>query len=97
MPGSWAPLPRHVLQQCDYSFRATFHTEKGAWHFTGHTRHFGGRERLASERLTEFNNSSANDPRLWTFLDAFNLNAYLVFGSEESLMETMALREFDLK
>ena len=30
-------------------------------------------------------------------LDEFNLNAYSLFGSEESLMETLAYREISLK
>jgi len=30
-------------------------------------------------------------------LDEFNLNAYSLFGSEESLMETLAYREIDAK
>ena len=32
-----------------------------------------------------------------SLLDAFNLNAFSLFGSDESLMETPAFREIDLK
>jgi len=31
------------------------------------------------------------------FLDKFNLNAFSLFDSEESLIETLAFREIDLK
>jgi len=30
-------------------------------------------------------------------LDSYNLNAFSLFGSEESLMETLAARELDLR
>jgi len=51
--------------------------------------------KLFSERLVKFNIPSTERVKVLKFLDAFNLNAYSLFGSEESLMETIAIREFD--
>jgi hypothetical protein len=89
---------RHSLQQCDYSFRATFHTESAQWDFTPHEEGFtGGSGNFTSELLVKFNLTSTERVTVLKFLDAFNLNAYSLFGSEESLMETIAFREFELK
>jgi len=88
---------RHLLQQCDYSFRATFHTDYSEWRFTPHEEAFVGKGGLTSERLTKFNIPSTERAKVLSFLDEFNLNAYSLFGSEESLMATIAIREFDLK
>jgi hypothetical protein len=35
--------------------------------------------------------------KVLSLLDRFNVNAYSLFGSDESLMETLAVREVDLK
>ncbi len=56
-----------------------------------------------------FANQKANQDLLWKYnipisernkvlkkLDAFNLNLFSVFGSDESLMATMATRQFHL-
>jgi hypothetical protein len=88
---------RHSLQQCDYSFRATVHSAKKRWHFDPHEEAFIVDSKVFSERLVKFNLPSTERVKVLKFLDAFNLNAYSLFGSEESLMETIAIREFDLK
>jgi hypothetical protein len=88
--------PRHVLQQCDYSMRATFQTDKPAhWAFTPHEGAFDG-VGLSGERLVRFNIPSTERLKVLKYLDDFNLNAYSLFGSEDSLMHTMAIRELDL-
>ena len=72
--------------------------EEEAWRFTPHEKSFtSDASRLASERLVKFNLPSTERVKVLKFLDAFNLNAYSLFGSEESLMETIAVREFYLK
>jgi hypothetical protein len=87
---------RHSLQQCDYSFRATYHTKQKQWQFTAHEEAFAG-DGIDAEHLIKFDLPSTERVKVLKFLDAFNLNAYSLFGSEESLMETIALREFDFK
>ena len=58
-----------------------------------------GRRLSPQERGTEIEKS---DDEFSTIvqcrgLDEFNLNAYSLFGSENSLMDTMAIRELDLR
>ena len=43
-----------------------------------------------------FNIPSTERKKVLRFLDEFNLNAYSLFGSEESLMNMLAVRAFDL-
>ncbi len=41
--------------------------------------------------------SSDRTAKVQKMLDSYNLNAFSLFGSEESLMETMALRELHFR
>lgn len=43
--------------------------------------------------LWDFNLPATERLKVLSLLDRFNLNAFSLFGSEESLMETMAFRE----
>jgi hypothetical protein len=48
--------------------------------------------------LWKFNIPSTERLKVLRLLnDDYNINAFSLFGSEESLMETMALRELDLR
>jgi hypothetical protein len=47
--------------------------------------------------LWKFNIPTSERLKVLKFLDAHNLNAFSLFGSEESLMETMALRELEFR
>lgn len=47
-------------------------------------------------RLWKFNLPSKERFKVLGQLDDMNLNAYSLFGSEESLMDTIALREMEL-
>lgn len=83
---------RHFLQQSDYTMCGIF---KKKWHFAKHE--------------DVFVNGNPNQHVLWRFnipwipwterlkvlklLDSYSLNAFSLFGSEESLMETLAFRE----
>jgi hypothetical protein len=87
---------RHALQQCDYSLRTVFDTEKGKWSFAPHEEGFLGTG-LAAERLLKFNIPSTERLKVLKFLDSVNLNAYSLFGTEDSLMETLALRELECR
>jgi len=55
------------------------------------------RDDRIQDRLWKFNLPSTERLRVLKVLDEYNLNAISLFGSEESLMETMALRELDYR
>jgi hypothetical protein len=80
---------RHFLQQSQYTMCTQF--VDGNWRYASHE--------------TAFANNSDEQDLLWKitfpakdrmqalrYLDKFNLNAYSLLGSEESLMHTMAMR-----
>jgi hypothetical protein len=86
---------RHFRQRSSYTFCTKFKLETGA-EFSSHQSVFGlkipDQDLLwkivlpAKERL-----------KVLTHLDKYNLNAFSLFDSEESLMEMLAFREMDLK
>ena len=47
--------------------------------------------------LWKFTIPACEKLKVLELLDEYNLNAYSLFGSEESLMETMALKEVHFK
>ena len=96
--GHYVPTHRrHVLQQCDYTVCATFGTTEMKWRFTPQDEVLASAEGNPPEHLWKFNIPSTERLKVLKYLDNFNLNAYSLFGSEESLMETMAIRELDLR
>jgi len=84
---------RHFLQQCEYTSCLAF---KGPVRFVPHEEVFAQTKR-SQDLLWKFNIPSRERLRVLKFLDAHNLNAFSLFGSEESLMETMALRELEFR
>ena len=46
--------------------------------------------------MWKFNIPSSERPKVLRFLEEFNLNAYSLYGSEDSLMQTLTTRELDL-
>jgi len=83
---------RHVLQQCQYS---------ACYRFTDE-------ERVIADHEEVFARGHPQQDLLWKFtlpaseripalrkLDAYNLNAFSLFQSDDSLLETMALRSID--
>jgi len=81
---------RHVLQQSDYTACLSFHDE---WRFEKYDSVFeqGHRQQAFCWKFTI---PSTERPRVLALLDEHNLNAFSLFGSEESLMETLSIREF---
>ncbi len=81
---------RHFLQQCEYSIC----TEKkgDGWYYACHEDVFARGEE-EQDLLWKFNLPSDERRKVLQALDRYNLNAYSLFGSEESLMETVAHRE----
>ena len=86
---------RHFLQQCEYTICLSCDSNSG-WDFA-HEEVFAGDDypprSFAQDVLWKIKIPSTERLKVLKLLDAHNLNAYSLFGSEESLMETMALRE----
>jgi FRG domain-containing protein len=81
---------RHFLQQSEYTVCTRFGNE---WEFASHQSVFdlGNRHQ---DLLTRFDIPMSEREKVLRRLDAYNLNASSLFGSEESLMETLAMRKF---
>jgi FRG domain len=84
---------RHFLQQCEYTSCLMF---KSPVRFVQHQEVFA-RVKRSQDFLWKFNIPSSERIKVLKLLDAHNLNAFSLFGSEESLMETMALRELEFR
>jgi FRG domain len=81
---------RHVLQQSQYTACLSFHDE---WRFENHDSAFeDGPNQQAF--CWKFNIPITERPKVLALLDEYNLNAFSLFGSEESLMVALAGREF---
>lgn len=68
-----------------------FHDE---WHFDKHEDVFA-RPTPDQDVLWRFNVPGTERTKVLRLLESHNLNAFSLFGSEESLMETLALRELE--
>jgi hypothetical protein len=82
---------RHFLQQSDYTMCATFSDE---WRFVSHDE---ATVRDDQDVLWKFNLPWSERIKVLKILDEYNLNAFSLFESEESLMETLAVREMEFK
>jgi hypothetical protein len=83
---------RHVLQQSEYTI--CFKWSNNQWSYACHEDVFKGDSE--QDVLWKFNIPSKERLKVLRVLDRFNLNAFSLFGSEESLMDTVALRFFHL-
>jgi len=83
---------RHVLQQSDYTLCFNFDDE---CRFERYDKVFdeGHRQQGICRKFTI---PASERKKVLKLLDEFNVNAFSLFGSEESLMETLSLREFSL-
>ena len=81
---------RHVLQQSEYTICLSFHEE---WRFESYDSLFedGPRQQAFCWKFTI---PVTERPKVLALLDEYNLNAFSLFGSEESLMTALASREF---
>lgn len=82
---------RHFRQQSDYTICAAFYENLGGWRFHRHDPVFGSRGR--QDYLWKFDISSTERIPILKSLDEHNLNAFSLFDSQETLLETMWLRE----
>jgi hypothetical protein len=86
---------RHFLQQCDYTICAAFKEigdQPGEWHFAKHEGVFQ-RGEPHQDFLWKFSIPYTERLKVLDLLDTYNLNAFSLFESDESLMETLAIRE----
>jgi hypothetical protein len=70
------------------------------WRFEKHDEAFKSSSIIDGEpwnfELTKFNIPSSERHKVLRLLDEHNLNAFSLFGTEESLMETLAMRKLTL-
>jgi len=86
---------RHYLQRSRYTI-CTQHDLSSGCQFVPHQKVFDLGE-AQQDVLWKIVIPASERKKVLSLLDRFNLNAYSLFGSEESLMETLAMREVDLK
>jgi len=82
---------RHFLQQCEYTSCLAF---KSPVRFVLHNGVLD-RSKRSQDLLWKFNIPVSERSKVLQLLDAHNLNAFSLLGSEESLMETLALRALE--
>ena len=88
--------PRHFRQQSDYTICAAF-DEEGGWRFFPHDPLFRDPRHRKQDLLWRFDLPSTQRNAILKSLDEYNLNAFSLFDSQETLLETMWLREQVLK
>jgi len=84
--------PRHIFQQCNYSMCVTMHAESKDFLFCGHE--VGMKDAVGPEGEV-FKITLPIQERLAALknLDLMNINAFSLFGSEDSLVRTVGRRE----
>ncbi len=86
---------RHFLQHSEYTMCAVFDSDQ-RWRFAKHEDVFA-RDDPSQDVLWKFNIRRLERAKVLRLFDSYNLNAFSLFGSEESLMETLSLRELELR
>ena len=95
---------RHFFQQSDYTLcvvrttNTTANPDSGgdAWCHASHEDVFGSDD-CPKDLLWKFCIPATEQRKVQKMLDSYNLNSFSLFGSAESLMETMALRELHFR
>ena len=85
--------PRHFIQQSDYTICTILHNFQ--YYYVPHVK-AGINIKREQNLLWKFNIPVTHRLKVLKHLDAMNINGFSLFSSEESLMETAALREFYL-
>jgi hypothetical protein len=70
---------------------ATVHRDED-WRYASHEEEFA-RGPQGQDIVRKFELPVSERPKVLSLLDRYNLNAFSLFGSEESLMHTVAVRE----
>lgn len=84
---------RHFLQQCQYTICII---NDGEWRYVPHEKVFTECD-SKQDVLRKFNIPYSERLKVLKVLDGYNINAFSLFESEESLIETMALREIHFR
>ena len=82
---------RHFWQQSDYTICAAFDEKGAGWRFYPHDQVFWTRAR--QDYVWKFDLPSTQRITILKSLDQYNLNAFSLLDSQETLLETMWLRE----
>jgi FRG domain len=85
--------PRHFRQQSDYTICGNFDE---SWHFRPHDEVFNTK-RIGQDFLWKFNLPSTERTKVLQLLNGYNLNAFSLLDSVETLLETIWLQEAVLK
>jgi hypothetical protein len=85
---------RHFIQQSQYTICIT--RDNGEWKYARHAEVFIRNDKN-QDKLWKFNIPYSERLKVLKQLDKYNINALSLFGSKESLMETMTLREIHFK
>jgi len=86
---------RHFRQRCSYTICGSFDENYG-WRFDSHQAVFD-REHPEQDRLWRFDFPASERTKVLEVLSDYNLNAFSLFGSEETLLETLWLTEHILR
>jgi len=87
---------RHFRQRCDYTISGSYDVTYQQWRFHSHQDVFDHR-RPNQDYLWKLDIPSGERNKILAVLGDYNLNAFSLFGSEESLLETMWFREYVLR
>ena len=90
---------RHFLQQSTYSICVSFELLEEAspsWRFASHEDVFAQNDKH-QDLLWKFVIPSAERIKVLRHLNDYNLNALSLFGTEESLLETLAIRVMNFR
>ena len=92
---------RHFRQKSTYTICGNYlkndFENSYTWCFSNHESAFELSQSSRQDLLWKFIIPADERRKVLARLDESNLNAYSLFGSEESLMDTLAYREIDLK
>ncbi len=86
---------RHFAQQSDYTICMRFSTDDKTWRFASQMEAPSLKVDEPGKTLFRFDIPSSERKTVTAYLDQFNLNPYSLYGSDESLMQTIAIRELD--
>jgi|CXWL01.1.fsa_nt_gi hypothetical protein len=84
---------RHFLQQSEYTICIR---NDGGWRYASHDEAFA-RDDKRQDHLWKFIIPATERLKVLRHLEDHNINAFSLFGSEESLMEALAIREIHLR
>jgi hypothetical protein len=86
---------RHFRQQSRYTACVQF--DDGKWHFQAHDAVFRESDHSKQDSLWKMTIPASERLKVMRFCDLVNLNEFTLFDTEEGLLETQAMRVFDLR